>query len=411
MDRYFLPGNLNWANHDIVGEFYREAQILAALGRKPNLDEQVNEEFEAHLVPEPDNPFDANAISVRINGNVVGYLERPVAAEYRQVIHRITASGAVATTRASVWAVRRKEWDWENNKDSLQFHCNIRVALPAVNQIMPLNNSSISGVAVLPWGGALQVTGEDKHFDHLFNYVPATGEGMVILTMHRLVQTLKNGNEKELVEVRLDGERVGQLTAATSPHYLQTIRHAEDMGKQLGIWAKLKGSGLAAELVIQGARASDLSDEWLRTMPEIPQLVPEAATYPVPPAFTEAERASQARRQNTIPDAEPRGAQAGESATSRPSRVAATPASGQVRVGKRLIPISDKDRQHTPAAHRAAGVAMIIIGLVLGALLAAIPVIGPILTLALIGFGIYGNVVKRRVASALEAERAAVSGR
>lgn len=158
--------------------------------------------------------------------------------------------------------------------------------MPEPHQIFPLNNHSQANVAVLPWGGALQVTGEDSHFSHLFNYLPKDGEGLVILTMHRFIQTLKNGTEKPLVEVRLDGERVGQLTSATSNHYLPTIAHAADIGKDLGIWAKIKGSGLAAELVIQGARAMELNDEWLNMMPTFPPLMPEASAYNVPPAFT-----------------------------------------------------------------------------------------------------------------------------
>jgi hypothetical protein len=405
MERYFLPGNLNWANYEIVGEYYREAQILAALGRKPRLDEQVNEEFEALLIPEPDNPFDANAISVRIGGHVVGYLERPVAAEYRDVIHRIAASGAVATTKASIWAVRRKQRDWETGRDSTRFHANIRVALPSADQIIPLNNDSLSDAAILPWGGALQVTGEDKHFDHLFNYVPPSGEGMVILTMHRLVHSLKNGTEKELVEVRLDGERVGQLTATTSAHYLPTIRHAEDMGKHLGVWAKIKGSGLAADLIIQGARAADLSDAWLRTMPAFPPLIDEALSYSVPPAYTEAERASQTRHQNAAAAALPPASRAQEPQASRPTGRDAEQGATRVLVGKNFVTVTDKDRQHSPGVHKAAGISMTVIAVLVGLALAAIPFIGPVLGLGVLAFGIYVNVLKFRVANALVAEK------
>ncbi|WP_262105770.1 HIRAN domain-containing protein [Arthrobacter sp. Marseille-P9274] len=405
MERYFLPGNLNWANYEIVGEYYREAQILAALGRKPRLDEQVSEEFEAVLIPEPDNPFDANAISVRIGGHVVGYLGRPVAAEYRDVIHRITASGAVATTKASIWAVRRKQRDWETGRDSTRFHANIRVALPAADQIIPLNNASLSDAAILPWGGALQVTGEDKHFDHLFNYVPTSGEGMVILTMHRLVHVLKNSTEKELVEVRLDGERVGQLTATTSAHYLPTIRHVEDLGKQLGVWAKIKGSGLAADLIIQGARAADLSDGWLRTMPAFPPLVDEALSYSVPPAYTEAERASRTRQQNAGAGALPPASQTREAGTHQPTGRDAAQGATRVRVGKHFVTVTDKDRVHSPGMHKASGISMIVLTVVIGLFLAAIPLLGPVLGLGLLAFGIYVNVLKFRVANALQAEK------
>jgi hypothetical protein len=44
----------------------------------------------------------------------------------------------------------------------------------------------------------------------------------------------------------------------------------------------IKGSGLAAELVIRGARATELNDELLKTTPTFPRLAPEAALYNVP---------------------------------------------------------------------------------------------------------------------------------
>ncbi|QAY60004.1 hypothetical protein ET475_08370 [Microbacterium protaetiae] len=56
---------------DIVGEAYREAQIVAALGSRPGLDQEVIEMTVAELVPEPDNPHDRNAVAVRIGGFTV----------------------------------------------------------------------------------------------------------------------------------------------------------------------------------------------------------------------------------------------------------------------------------------------------------------------------------------------------
>lgn len=217
---------------------------------KPN--QEVEETFEALLVPEPDNPYDLNTVSVRVRGQIVGYLSRD-AAVYSPIMHRITASGLVTTTAARIWAVIRESWD---NSAPPRFFSNIRIYLPEPHQILPLNSQRQANVSVLPWGGALQVTGAENHFDYLFNYIPKRGEGLVILTMHQMTHTLKNGAQRHLVEVRLDGERVGQLTTASSAHFLPSITHAADFGKTLGVWAKIKGSGLAAELAVQGARAT-----------------------------------------------------------------------------------------------------------------------------------------------------------
>ncbi|MBT2515809.1 HIRAN domain-containing protein [Arthrobacter sp. ISL-30] len=404
MEKYYLPGKDTWHNAEIVGESYREAQITAALGRRPKLDEEIEQVAEALLIPEPDNPHDANAISVRVRGHVVGYLPRELADAYRPALHRIAASGLVATTTARICAVVREPWNGDNTP---KFFSNIRIYLPEPNQILPLNNDPWNAVAILPWGGALQVTGEDKHFDYLSNYVPKSGDGLVLLTMHRLVQNLKNGTEKNLVEVRLDGERVGQLSAVTSGHYLPTIAHTVDMGRELGIWAKIKGSGLAVELVIQGARASELNGDWVQRLPTLPQLIPEAQIYNVPPAFRETERALGRQGPATQPTSTPRPLPGSFPVPSITPAPAPTGPGTEPVKGPAIL--TDKDRKHSPVIHRAAGVALIIIGVLVGGLLAAIPGIGPVLFLGCLTVGIMGNVRFRRVAKALEAERAQLS--
>lgn len=396
MEKYYLPGKDSWHNFDVVGEAYREAQIVAAVGRRPKLDEEIEEVLEAQLVPEPDNPHDANAVSVRVNGQVVGYLDRDAALVYRPNIHRIAASGMVATTTARIWAVVRESWE---DDQGARFFANVRVFLPEPHQILPLNNQSLARVAVLPWGGALQVTGEDQHFSHLFNYLPKNGEGLVILTMHRLIQTLKNGTEKHLVEVRLDGERVGQLTSATSNHYLPAIDHATNTGKEVGIWAKIKGSGLATELVIQGARATELSDEWLNTMPTFPRLAPEADLYHVPPAFTEDPRAGREHRVTTAATA-----LKAVPTNKAPSASAVASMKTTTKPTKRRVTVTEKDRRHSPLVHRLAGVAMIVIAVIIGAILGAIPLIGPVLFIGCLTLGIMGNIRSRKIAAVLEVE-------
>lgn len=47
VEKYYLPGKDSWHNFDVVGEAFREAEITAALGRRPRLDEEIEEVFEA----------------------------------------------------------------------------------------------------------------------------------------------------------------------------------------------------------------------------------------------------------------------------------------------------------------------------------------------------------------------------
>lgn len=395
MNYYDLPG-AKWPNVDVVGEYFREAQILAVLGRKPKKEESLSVDAVALLVPEPDNPHDANAISVRIDGHVVGYLDRQEAKMWRPVFHRISASGAIARTPANIYAYMRPEWE-NGRMTKPKLHANVRVALPETGKALPLNARALDGVSILPWGNALQVTGEEDHLSHLFEYVPPSGEGMVVLTMHTAERTLKNGTVKTTAEVRLDGDRVGQMTPASSQHFLPSIRHAEDMGKQLGVWARLKGSGLAVELVVQGARASELADDWLRTMPELPALVAEAPFYDVPAAYTEATKSAKPR-----PKSAPEPTPVIEPATEVAAAEIPHDQSTEIRVGKKSVTLTDKQRQHSPTTFRVAGIAFIVLGVVVGAVLSNIPGVGPILFVACVGFGIYGNIQQRRIAKALE---------
>lgn len=56
------------------------------------------------LISEPDNPYDANAISVRYEGNVVGYIPNDRTSTYRQVVNRVIASGYTPTVKGKLYA-------------------------------------------------------------------------------------------------------------------------------------------------------------------------------------------------------------------------------------------------------------------------------------------------------------------
>ncbi|AWD24245.2 hypothetical protein C0205_03150 [Micrococcus luteus] len=273
---YELPhGGYNGV--ELVGEFaYREA-ILRVLPRLPADGAPVEATVPVEVVPEPDNPYDRRAVSVRAKGRVIGYLSRELAADYHLPVKRVVASGAVLRTNARIYV-----YVGFNGEAEL----NVRVGLPEPEWLTPLNSGYPATTSALPYGRqTYQVVKEDQYFDHLFEYVPKSGKGPVMLTLHKAESMLRNGNVRRTVEVRLDGEKGGELTAATSAHYLPVIEHAEGMGRVVGVWGTITGSGLAAELTIKGAKSTELSDEWLREMPLFPHLVPEAHSYEVPDAY------------------------------------------------------------------------------------------------------------------------------
>ncbi|WP_327138815.1 hypothetical protein [Nocardia sp. NBC_01327] len=67
------------------------------------------------------------------------------------------------------------------------------------------------------------MTKEDEHFDVLLKHVPAQGYGLLFVTLE---ENVPEGNRaKSHVEIRIDGERVGQLTPQMSQRFLPMIRH------------------------------------------------------------------------------------------------------------------------------------------------------------------------------------------
>jgi hypothetical protein len=66
----------------VVGESYYQENISKLVGGKT--ERGVNEEFDAHLVPEDGNTHDRNAVAVHIEGLKVGHLSRDHALMYRK---------------------------------------------------------------------------------------------------------------------------------------------------------------------------------------------------------------------------------------------------------------------------------------------------------------------------------------
>lgn len=280
-DVYRFPSSRGWASVEIVGESFREAEIRAAIGRALKKDEEVELDVDASLISEPDNPHDRNAVSVRINGQSVGYLDREQAVAYKPHLDRVIVSGFVPTTSARVWAVSRNDWQ----TGELKLHSNVRLALAEPHVLVPLNDPPEVPYSIVPWGGGLQVTGEDKHFDALAKYVNSEGRALLLVTLHRGADVKPRGTV-EFVEVRVDGNRIGQMTAASSAHFFPAIDHLEKSGLTAAAWAHIKGSGLAAEVVLQAAKASEIESSWLGGPPvTIPRLVPLQKQYTVPNAY------------------------------------------------------------------------------------------------------------------------------
>lgn len=77
-----VSAHLHVGNEDleIVGEAHYQDALWAICGSRQS--ERVRHAVVAVLVPEPENPYDANAIAVHVDGHLVGYFAREVAVTY-----------------------------------------------------------------------------------------------------------------------------------------------------------------------------------------------------------------------------------------------------------------------------------------------------------------------------------------
>jgi hypothetical protein len=76
----------------VVGEsHYQEA--LRATSRSCSIGRDSRPTFTAVLVPEPDNPYDSNAVAVHSSVGKLGHLSRESAAEYREVFDEVIQLG------------------------------------------------------------------------------------------------------------------------------------------------------------------------------------------------------------------------------------------------------------------------------------------------------------------------------
>lgn len=278
----YLPESRRWdisssgqPNFDVVGENWHESAIASVLGRRPGLDEEIERYAIAELVPEPDNPHDANAICVRIEEETVGYLSADAARTYRPLVHALVRSGVVATVHARIWAVTR--FSRQRNRQELKSA--IRLALPEVSTVLPVNDSPSVPHAVVPRGRKIQVTGESDHFEVLAPFIGASG--YLLTTLHR-IEIVKARSTAPVIEVRVGNRRVGQLTAATSASLFPLVAEADRLGLATAAWGSLTGSKLAAELALHVAKAEEVPDTWPSAEDSIPAMV-EARQ--VPPAY------------------------------------------------------------------------------------------------------------------------------
>jgi len=222
---------------------------------------------DVQLVPEAGGARGPSAVAVRAEGKPIGYLGARDEPAWAGVLRRIVASGFVPTTSCRIYAYEYEGWD------GVEFRPNVRIALGDPAEAVPINDPPAVPYTLLPSSSFVQVTKEDEHFDVLSRFVPASGHGVLFVTLH---ERQAEGRAKAHVEVRIDDERIGQLTPQTSQRFLPLIRHLRDRGLLTTCRGDITGSALAAEVRVDGIKANEATAEVLEGPAiTIPRLLPE----------------------------------------------------------------------------------------------------------------------------------------
>ncbi|MBB1195629.1 hypothetical protein [Curtobacterium flaccumfaciens] len=158
---------------------------------------------------------------------------------FAPVLHRVAASGLAAVVPARVSGGVRDNWEGTGTR----FHANIQVALPDPHLMVRLNERPNEPYSILPWGSGLQVTGEEKHFDVLAPFTGLADRSLLLVTLHRGSEEKDRGDQREFADVRVDGERVGEMSMQYSPHFFALVDHHAT--KVLTV-AECAGEGLCA---------------------------------------------------------------------------------------------------------------------------------------------------------------------
>jgi collagen type III alpha len=249
-----LWGQRGWAGVDIVGESHYADAIRDVFG--PDFRESGCElATRAQLVPEPWNPHDRNAVGVWVSGRQVGYLSRDDAARYAPALSTLVAEGRTPQVAARVWASAGYD-------DRPGIIGSVRLDLAAPHLIVPANRPPGAAHRVLPFGNAIQVTGEEKHLDALLPWLRPEGECWVHVTLHEIREQLPRST-RELLEVRIDRVPVGRLTPKMSAELLPAVRHLAQSGHLTAARALVRGNRIKIEVVLHAARAHELPDSWL----------------------------------------------------------------------------------------------------------------------------------------------------
>jgi hypothetical protein len=252
----YRPPGENYPGFPVVGESHHISELRAVLGKlRPNQDRELM--VEATVESEPTNRHDPGALAVRIHGGVVGYVSREDAPRFREVVNRVESAGARLTVPARVWG---------RGEEARGLFASVLIGLPQPHLIAPVNATPPEPYSLIPWGSRFQVSGTESRLHLLAPYLRHGQEVLLIGTLITKAETTAKG-ARDSVEVHVDGEPIGVLSAVTTRNLAPVLAHLSGRGLAAATWVRVHGSSLAADLTIHTTKAVDIPEAWLSGPP------------------------------------------------------------------------------------------------------------------------------------------------
>lgn len=260
-----LWGQRGWPRVEVSGESYRQKEIRQLFGHQP-LSYGRELETIAQLVPEPGNRFDKNAVQVRVDGNLVGYLPRELAGDYAPVLGMVVDAGAAPQCAARVWASDEVDVVFDRRGGSQEMvrglRARVTLDLAEAHLIVPRNPVPAQPHAVLPTGSTVRASSDESFMPGLRAWATPEGSCAVHLTLARFDQQMAR-SKKSLIQVVLDGVPVGRLTPKMSNEFLPLVDELAAGGALTVCRGMLRGNDLKMDVSLHAAKVTQLPDQWL----------------------------------------------------------------------------------------------------------------------------------------------------
>ena len=228
---------------------HREGLVLASrlLGRVPAVG---GTEMDAHARLIPQGHGDDFAIMVAIRGEIVGRLSEVDERDYREILVALARTGQTLEVEARLWVI---DDDIPRGR--------VTVKLPVPGEVVPPLSMPAGPIAVLPPGSKVQVTREEHYLDYVATLLEGEQEAPIVVTLHSATSIGSGG--REVVQIQCFGEPVGELTSATSAHFLPIVDAAERANIALVARAIVRGNRLKADVVLDVTKGGDLPADWI----------------------------------------------------------------------------------------------------------------------------------------------------